>query len=149
MTHPVPPATAVGRRGYSLVEVVVVITVISILVVISVPTFGRAVEQSQADIAAANLRAVWSAERLYWLENHAYTTDLTALQSSGLLDPAVVTATGVYVYEVQSAGGSTFTATATRTGSQRWSGSFTIDDTGAFAGALQAPGQAAIVPGFQ
>jgi hypothetical protein len=121
----------------------------SILIAMSMPTFNVALEQSKADIAAANLRAVWTAERLYWLENHNYTADLASLQSSGLLDPAVVTATGVYVYHVQSAGGSNFTATAIRTGSQRWTGGFTIDDTGTFSGAVQAAGEVAIVPGFQ
>jgi len=143
------PDTAGTRRGWSLVEVFVVITVISILIVISVPTFGRAVEQSQADIAAANLRAIWTAERLYWLENHTYTADLTVLQTNGLLDPAVVSGNTVYVYQVPSAGASNFTANAVRTGSQRWTGGFTIDDTGTLSGLVQAGGQPAIVPGFQ
>jgi prepilin-type N-terminal cleavage/methylation domain-containing protein len=125
------------RNAYSLVEVVVVVTVISILIAIAVPTYGVAIEQAQADMAAANLRAVWTAERLYWLENRTYTTDLSALESSA------------YSYRVSAADASTFTASATRTGSQRWTGAFTIDQTGTVSGSLQASGMTPIVPGFQ
>ena len=98
-------APLTSRPGWTLVEVAVVLAVMGVLIAVGIPTFGRAVEQSRADLAAANLRAVWSAERLYWLENNTYTTDLSALQALGLLDPTVVTAATVYVYQVPSADG--------------------------------------------
>jgi prepilin-type N-terminal cleavage/methylation domain-containing protein len=139
----------IARAGFSLVEVMVVLTVMAILVALAVPRYGRAIEQSRADIAAANLRAVWSAERLYWLENHAYSADLAALQAAGLLDPQVVLATAGYVYQVPASDSNTFTAIATRTGSARWSGAYQIDETGLVSGTIQAAGQTAIVPGFQ
>jgi prepilin-type N-terminal cleavage/methylation domain-containing protein len=137
------------RTGYSLVEVVVVVTVIAVLIAIAVPTYGVAIEQAQADMAAANLRAVWTAERVYWLENRTYTTDLSALESAGLLDSAIVTGSSSYSYQVSTADSSTFTASATRVGSQRWAGAFTIDQTGTVSGSLQASGMTPIVPGFQ
>ena len=126
-----------------------VLTVIAILVALAVPRYDRALEQARADIAATNLRAIWSAERLYWLENRTYTADLAALQAVGLLDPQIVLATSGYVYCVSTADGNTLTANATRTGSACWSGAFQIDETGLVSGAVQAPGQPAIVPGFQ
>jgi Tfp pilus assembly protein PilE len=129
--------------------VAVVVAVMGVLIAIGIPTFGRAVEQSQADIAAANLRAVWAAERLYWLENGTYTADLSALQSLGLLDPTIVKASTVYVYQVPSADTETFTATATRSGSHLWTGTLGVDQTGGVTGSIQAPGQPTIVPAFQ
>jgi type II secretory pathway pseudopilin PulG len=120
-----------------------------VLIAVGIPTFGRAVEQSRADLAAANLRAVWSAERLYWLENNTYTTDLSALQALGLLDPTVVTAATVYVYQVPSADAASFTATATRTGSRQWTGTLSMDQSGTLSGSIQASGQPTIVPAFQ
>lgn len=143
------PSRRHRRSGFSLIEVVVVITVIAVLIAFAAPTFGVAIEQSQADIAAANLRSIWTAERLYWLENRTYTTDLSALESAGLLDSAIVTGSSQYSYAVSAADASTFSATATRIASQRWSGSFTIDQTGSMTGSIQAAGQSAIVPGFQ
>lgn len=137
------------RRGWSLVEVTVVVMLMSILIAMSMPTFNVALEQSKADIAAANLRAIWTAQRLYWLENHAYSTSLSQLNTLGLLDPAVVSSTTPYVYGIQSADTSTFTAAATRTGSVRWQGTFTLDQTGSMAGGIKALGTATILPGFQ
>jgi general secretion pathway protein G len=141
--------TAPCRSGFSLVEVMVVLTVIGILIALSVPRYERAWEQAHADIAAANLRAIWSAERVYWLEYHGYTSDLAGLQALGLLDSAVVLASTGYVYAVSSADSGTFTATATRTGSARWSGAYTIDETGTLAGVVQALGEPDLRPGFQ
>ncbi len=127
----------------------VVLVVMGILVAMAAPSFRRALEQSRADLAGANLRAIWSAERLYWLESHAYTDDLNQLQSLQLLDPAVVSAATVYVYAVTAADNNTFTATATRTGSTRWTGEFVIDQTGTISGVIEASGEANIQPGFQ
>jgi hypothetical protein len=100
-------------------------------------------------VAGANLRALWSAERLYWLENHAYTSDLNQLQTLGLLDPTVATASTVYVYAVTTADENSFTATATRVGSTVWSGNYSVDQTGATTGTIEADGKPSILPGYQ
>jgi len=136
-------------RGISLIEVILVLAVIGVFVSMSVPSFRRSMEQSRADIAGANLRAIWSAERIYWLEQRSYTADLSALQSAGLLDPTVVAGTPQYAYAVTSADASSFAATATRRGSTRWSGQFSISESGTISGFLQAAGEPQIVPGFQ
>ncbi len=136
-------------RGFSLLEVMMVVTVMGILISLSVPSFHRALEQSRADIAGANLRALWSAERLYWLEYRTYTTDLSQLQSLGLVDPTIVSAATPYLYAIHFADSTAFSAMATRTGSGRWSGEFAIDATGTVSGVVQATGVADITPGFQ
>jgi len=126
-----------------------VVTVMGILISLSVPSFHRALEQSRADIAGANLRALWSAERLYWLEYRTYTTDLSQLQSLGLVDPTIVSAATPYLYAIHFADSNAFSATATRTGSGRWSGECAIDATGTVSGVVQATRVADITPGFQ
>lgn len=140
---------ALCRRGLSLMEVMLVLVVIGVLISMSAPSFHRSIEQSCADIAGANLRAIWTAQRLYWLENRTYTSDLSELESLGLLDPTIIAGTARYAYAVSAADATTLTATATRTGSVRWTGQFTIDETGVLSGTIQAAGQPAIVPGFQ
>ncbi len=130
-------------------EVMLVLVVIGVLISMSAPSFHRSIEQSCADIAGANLRAIWTAQRLYWLENRTYTSDLSELESLGLLDPTIVSGTSRYAYAVSTADATTFTATATRTGSVRWTGQFTIDESGVLSGTIQAAGQPGIVPGFQ
>jgi Tfp pilus assembly protein PilE len=130
-------------------EVMIVLTIMGVLIAMSVPTFQQALEQSRADVAGANLRAIWSAERFYWLDNQSYSTDLNQLQSLGLIDPTVVAATTVYVYAVAAADSNSFTATATRAGSSLWSGTLSVDQTGTFAGTIEATGHANVVPGYQ
>lgn len=129
----------------------VTITIMGILVGMSAPHFGRTIEQSRADFAVANLRAIWAAQRLYWLENHAYAADLPTLRTLRLLDPLLDpnTPTGEYTYNMASAGSNTFQAVATRAAGASWAGTFTIDQTGTTSGAVSAAGQSNIIPGFQ
>lgn len=125
-----------------------VCTVMAILIAMAAPSFRRSMEHSRADIAGANLRAIWTAQRLYWLEYRTYAVQLSQLESLGLLDPTIVSATTRYVYAIPSADSSAFTATATRSGSVRWTGQFTIDQDGVLSGVVQATGQPDIEPGF-
>jgi prepilin-type N-terminal cleavage/methylation domain-containing protein len=136
------------RRGVSLMEVMVVLTVMCILLSLAAPSFRRSMEQSRADIAGANLRAIWTAQRVYWLEYHTYTNDLTALETAGLLDPTIVAAADPYVYQIQSADTESFTVKATRSGSERWAGHFQMDEAGEIWGDIDASGQPSITPGF-
>ena len=138
-----------ARRGFSMVELMIVVTILMILVSTAIPSFHRSLEQSRADIAGANLQAIWSAERLYWLEYRTYTTSLTDLQALGLVDPIIVAGTDSYTYAVTAADAASFSATATRTGSTRWSGSFAIAEDGSVSGVVQATGESDISPGFQ
>jgi Tfp pilus assembly protein PilE len=138
-----------GRDAFSIMEVTLVLVIMGVLVVMAMPSLHLALEQLQADVAGANLRAIWSAERLYWLTNQTYTTDLTELQSLGLLDSSIVSATSVYVYAVPAADSHSFEASATRTGSSQWSGTLLMDQTGTLTGNIVCSGQPTIVPGYQ
>jgi type II secretory pathway pseudopilin PulG len=134
-------------------EVTLVMTLMSVILSLALPTFQRTLEQSKSDLAVADLRAIWAAQRLYWLDNHnatnntGYATNLASLQALDLLDSSIFSPTNPYTFQVVSADSSTFTVTATRTGSSVWSGSFTIDQTGSVTGTLtSADGDPAIVP---
>src|SRR4051794_14062404 len=102
-----------NRGGYTIVEMVVVLTMMAVLMSIAAPSFHQALEQSRFDLAGANLRSIWSAERLYWLENHAYTGDLNTLAAEGLIDPSMLAETRFYTYAIPSADETTFSVTAT------------------------------------
>ncbi len=79
------------RRGFTLTELAVVVVLIGVTAAFAIPSYRRAIEQSRVDIAGANLRAIWAAERVYWLENQTYTSDLGQLQGLGLLDKKLPT----------------------------------------------------------
>jgi prepilin-type N-terminal cleavage/methylation domain-containing protein len=139
-----------SARGYSLVETIIALVVFGVLISMGVPRFQQSLEQSRTDVAGANMRAIWSAQRLYWLQNRTYSPDLNTLSAASLIDPSLATATLPYTYQVTEASDTTFTATATRTGSSSWSGGFTIAQDGTFSGSVQQAGSAiTLVPGFQ
>jgi Tfp pilus assembly protein PilE len=143
----------------------VAMVVVGVLVAIAAPSYQRAIDQSRADIVAANLRAIWAAERLFWLENHTYTTDLANLQTLGLLDktlptndPGAAPPAGKYWdvwywYQVTPGTDPTasFTATAnaaTYAQNAGWTSNIAIDETGAISGTVSAS-NVTITPGFQ
>jgi Tfp pilus assembly protein FimT len=57
----------------------VTIAVIAVLTSFGIPRFMKALEQSRVDIAAANLRAGWTARRLYWLKYQTYADSMSSL----------------------------------------------------------------------
>ena len=139
-----------GTRGYTLVEMMIVLVVMSVMISFGIPKFSRALEQSRANVAGANLRAIWTAERIYWLDNRTYNTSLPVLVSQSLLDPSIPSDTS-YSYQVQvpAVDLTPFTATATRAANASWSGTLTITQDGGLTGTLICPPQAPIVVGFQ
>jgi len=137
-----------GTRGYTLVEMMIVLVVMGVMISFGIPQFSRALEQSRADVAGANLRAIWTAERIYWLDNRTYTSSLSVLVSLNLLDPTIPSDTS-YSYLVPAADTATFTATATRAANVSWSGTLTITQDGSLSGTLTCQGQANVVVGFQ
>ena len=123
--------------GHTLLELMLVFTVIGILVAWASPRFDVAVEQTRVDQAAAALRSVWLAERLHWLEHRSFTADLDALAEARLVDQALLDQTQPFVYAIEAADEQTLSASAERTGSEAWSGLLDLDETGAIGGSTQ------------
>ena len=124
-----------------------VTVIVGILASLTVPSFHLALEQSRANVAGANLRAIWSAQRLYWLENRTYAPDLATLYSLDLLDSSV-SGQSYYTYEIESYDAASFSALATRTANGGWNGTLGVDQTGTVSGMLTAAGEQNVVPSF-
>ena len=140
MTHKAPNFTPRPRPGFTLVELCIVMVIICLLVTMAVPTFRKAIEQARMDAASAGLRTVWSAQRVYWLENRRFAAGLADLQAMDLLDASVAASgsnpAATFVFGMPSADASHFLATATRTGSRVWSGGLQVDQEGAVTGSV-------------
>ena len=147
-------ASRTGRRlGFSLIEVMTVCVIMGVLSAISVPQFSRAMEQSRANIAVANLRAIWTAQRAFWLQPpegyapNTFAPDLATLRNAKLLDRSILDDTGgdvapgiTYVYKIIQTDLSTFQASARRANSTVWASTLTIDSNGDVAGNVQYVG---------
>ena len=125
-------------------------TVMVGLLTMSAPLYSRAIEQARLDTAARNLRTLWTAQRVYWLQRRTFTDDLTTLQAMDLVSPALASsqgsATAPYAYSIDSADENSFSAGATRKGSRRWSGTIRIDASGSVSGYLMNSNGTTLLP---
>ncbi len=67
------------RKGFTLVELAVVIVIIGVLAAFGVPRFLNSVERSKASEAFAYLAAVRSAQERYQAREGTFASDITAL----------------------------------------------------------------------
>jgi type IV pilus assembly protein PilA len=69
------------QKGFTLVELLVVIVVLAILMAIALPLYMRSVRDSQKKTCRANMQTIAHAEQAYKLRSpaHQYTEDLTEL----------------------------------------------------------------------
>src|SRR6478736_6927095 len=68
-----------GRKGFTLVELAVVIIIIGVLAAFGVPRFLDSVERSKAAEAFNYMSAVRSAQERYQVRQGTYADDLTKL----------------------------------------------------------------------
>ena len=112
------------RKGFTLVELAVVIVIIGVLAAFGVPRFLKSVERSKAAEAFAYLAAVRSSQERYQAQNGIYSSDIT------LLD--IKASTPKYFTVGTVAAGSTsslqdsWTLTLTRTGASAGYGAYTV-----------------------
>ena len=117
------------RKGFTLVELAVVIVIISVLAAFGIPKFLASVEKSKASEAFNFWSAVQSAEERYLAQNGAYAaiTDPTQAASSTANPLDIILPTLQYF---------TFTSctpTTSTSGSPTWEGTLTRNGNSSYA----------------
>ncbi|HET6452760.1 MAG TPA: prepilin-type N-terminal cleavage/methylation domain-containing protein [Armatimonadota bacterium] len=76
------------ERGFTLIEIMIVVLIIGILLAIAVPNFVKARETSRAKACVSNLKQIDSAKEQWAMDTKAGDTDpgplMTAIAGSGL-----------------------------------------------------------------
>jgi type IV pilus assembly protein PilE len=116
--------TATKTSGFSLIELMVVVVVITILLAIAIPMYQTYIQQSRRTAAKTGLMDVASREEKYFSTNNTYTQNLTLLGYTGtgtsITVPNNTPTTDYYTITVAPSGSSSsdFTATAAPINSQ-------------------------------
>jgi prepilin-type N-terminal cleavage/methylation domain-containing protein len=77
------------RRGFTLIEIMIVVLIIGILLAIAVPNFVKARETSRTKACVANLKQIQSAKEQWAMDTRAAATATPT--------PAVLYGTGNYI----------------------------------------------------
>lgn len=138
-----------NRKGFTLVELVVVIAIIGILAGIAVPRFLDATASARGAKIVADMRTIQSAEMIYYAKNAKYPaaqSDLVSLVQGGWPVPptgkfiiaqvlkvnatspteGTVSTTGAYAYDANVAEGGVVTLTGTEISAGDVSGDLTL-----------------------
>ena len=115
-----------NRKGFTLVEVLIVVIIIGILAAIGIPQFAASIEKAKGGEARAGLGHIQTGEKVYFAENEYYTTNLADLD--------IALTQKFWAFSISTPSSTTYTATATRSGGTYSGETLTMDQTGTISG---------------
>ena len=115
-----------GRgAGFTLIEMMIVITIISVLLAIAVPSYRNHITKSSRAVAKARLMDLLAVQEQYFVNHRGYATQLASL---GYSDPMILSAGGevaaadveapIYSISIQNATAAGFELQAAPAGKQ-------------------------------
>lgn len=65
------------KKGFTLIELMIVVAIVAFLAVVSVPSFMRFLAKAKRTEAYMNLHAIYAAQKSYWAEQGKYSSTLS------------------------------------------------------------------------
>ena len=114
------------KKGFTLVEVLIVVIIIGILASIGIPQFAASIEKAKGGEARAGLGHIQTGEKIYYAEKEYYTTSLSDLDIS--------LTQRYWSFSIATPTSTTFTVTTTRSGGAYSGQTITMDQNGTLSG---------------
>ena len=115
-----------NRKGFTLVEVLIVVIIIGILASIGIPQFAASIEKAKGGEARAGLGHIQTGEKVYYAESEFYTNNPTDLD--------ITLTQKFWAFSISTPSSTTYTARATRSGGTHSGQVITMDQAGTVAG---------------
>ncbi|HLL76644.1 MAG TPA: prepilin-type N-terminal cleavage/methylation domain-containing protein [Pyrinomonadaceae bacterium] len=129
--------TKKGQKGFSLIELLIVVAIIGIIAAIAIPNLLSSRKAANESAAIGSLRTINSAQATYLSikgNNTNYAADLTALETEKLIDSALASKTkSGYKFDMTGKDGA-YTASADPVSGSTGTRKFTTDETGVIKG---------------
>jgi len=128
-----------SQRGFTVLELTVVLTVCAVAWAVAQPRYGSVVERARRDEARQRLTSVWRAQRVYWVRHATFASSTDDLVNERLLEPSSVRGDRSFSYEIAGADPWSFQARAVRQGSDVYEGHLEIDQAGSLVDQIEPP----------
>lgn len=126
-----------ARAGFSLFELLLVLTIVAMMSMAAVPSFTDANESARVQRGAAELESLWLSQRLYRLETGRFAPTVKELQRAQLLPGNQPGEIEGFRFLMNTDALGRPRLVARRDGNQQWAGELVLDSSGHLRGELK------------
>jgi type II secretion system protein G len=79
-----------NNKGFTLIELMIVVVIIGILAALAIPRFSKASDRAKEKEADGILKQIYTLQQTYYAQNGTYASTVTALETVGFEAPTTL-----------------------------------------------------------